>query len=229
MKTPPVSSVRCTSADLARAGLADGLLRVVDVRIVSEDREDRADADARVEVRAAVERIEHDAVLAALVAAAEDRRLVVLFTREHGDRCTRAKASDERLVRDHIELLLLLALHIRLADPSDRAREARTADLVGDRLRGERDRADDPGEVAARGRELGLLEQDVALEAHQVLGEVVAVGHARLGLVKGLGGGENSLFRGVRRTPSPRYHRRPAQLRGNPSAADATRRPKRLS
>ena len=73
-----------------------------------EDREDRADADVDVDVRGAVERIEHDDVLAAAGAAIEGDRLFVLFGGDHADVFADAQAVHQRFVGVDVELLLLL-------------------------------------------------------------------------------------------------------------------------
>ena len=103
-----------------RAGLANGFLRITNRWIVAKNREDRAHADARVEVGTAVKRVEQYAVLSTLISTPKNRRFVILFTREHRNRRARAEASHQRVVGDDIKLLLLLPLHIGLAKLSDR-------------------------------------------------------------------------------------------------------------
>ena len=95
------------------------------------DAEDRARRDVRVDVRRAVERVEDGDVLLALLdddllvdlveAVGVLRRvldadgLVLLLRREHGHLAREAKRVLKHRVRDHVELLLLLALDVDVA------------------------------------------------------------------------------------------------------------------
>ena len=188
-----------SSRDLLRSRLADCFLRVGNAWIVAQNREDRAHTDARVEIRTSVERIKEHAILSAFVAAAQNARLVILLACEYRNRCPRTEASHERLVRDDVEFLLLFALHIHFAETPNRTRKPRAAHVVRDRFRRERNRANDPREIAARRGVPRLLQEDVALEAHQIVGEVV-VWHNGLA--------QSAFAEGGRRAKSSRGSRR---------------------
>ena len=146
---------------LLRAGLQDGRDRIGDRRLVAEDREDRADADRDVEVRRAVERIEDHAVLSALAAAAENRRLLVLLRGDDGDGAAVAEARHQDVVGDDVELLLRLAVDVGAAVVAEHVFDPGVAHLGGDRLGGERDRREDPRQVARGGGIAGFFVEDV--------------------------------------------------------------------
>ena len=114
--------------------------------LVLEDAEDRARRHAGVDVRRAVERIEDGNVPRGLV---DDRLEVVLGQRrvvEHVDQEVLLLGGDhahfpgeaqrvlEHLVRDHVELLLLLALHVHRALRAHHPGDVRARDEAGDRL-----------------------------------------------------------------------------------------------
>ena len=159
--------------------------------VVPHDAEDRADADADVAVGRAVERIEHDAIAAALVALAEEHRLLVLFGSEDGDVGPIAETAHDDLVGDHVELLLHLTVRVDVAVLTEHVLDTRTPDLVGDRLAGERDGRQNPRKIARGVRVQLLLGQDVGLQRRQVVGRVVRA--QRIDRPRLLGGGVDRL------------------------------------
>jgi hypothetical protein len=140
-------------------------LRVRALRIVAQDAEDGTDAAADVEVRGSVERIEQHAV-AALPArvSADDDRLLVLLRGDDGHALAPAQQAQQHVVRDHVELLLLLALHVAAARLAEHVLEPRAAHLVADDLRGDGHRREDPRQRARGARDARLLGEQVALD-----------------------------------------------------------------
>ena len=127
--------------------------------------EDGADVDVDVDVGRAVERIEDDDVLAGLDRAVEGDRLLVLFADQRGDGVAQAQAVEQGLVGVDVELLLLLALHVGLADGAEHVAEAGGANLGLDHFGGQRNAAQQPAEPAAGLADLLLLLQDVLLHS----------------------------------------------------------------
>ena len=125
--------------------------------------EDGADVDVDVDVGRAVERIEDDDVPARLDRAVEGDRLFVLFADQRGDGVAQAEAVQQRLVGVDVELLLLLALHVGLAEGAEHVAQARRANLRFDHLGRQRNAAEQPTEAAAGLADLLLLLQDVLL------------------------------------------------------------------
>ena len=107
--------------------LAERLDRAGNGRVVSEDRKDGADADADIQVRRTVERIEDDAVFAAIHAALQDRRFFIFLGCDARDGGPAAEALHEDVVRDDVELLLGLAVHVRAAAFAQDVFDARAA------------------------------------------------------------------------------------------------------
>ena len=91
---------------------------------------DSADVHTGIDVAATVERVKDDTVLA-LVRIVDDHRLVKLLRHKHRRPARRAQGVDHDVVREHIELLLLLALHVRLARQADSARDQSVEGRVG--------------------------------------------------------------------------------------------------
>ena len=135
---------------------------------------DGADVHTGVDIAAAVEGVEDDAVLA-LVAFVDEDRLLVLLRDEHGRLARRAQRVDHDVVREHVELLLLLPLNVRLARHADpiivrhhhhrrqsvghrctrregdlQVNEARSTDVGRDELGGRLDGTQEQGEVTGR-------------------------------------------------------------------------------
>ena len=102
--------------DLSPARLQHVLhLAVPAARDLLHDGEDRAHRHVDVDVRRAVERIEEEAVLAALEAVG-DRDDPGLLLRRHGAQpAAVVHRLDDRVVGEDVELLLDLALHVRRA------------------------------------------------------------------------------------------------------------------
>ena len=90
------------------------------------DAKDGADVHTSVDVAAAVQRVKDDAVLA-LISVLDDDGILQLLRDEYGALAGRTEGVNHDVVREHVELLLLLALDVRLARESDavcsRARE----------------------------------------------------------------------------------------------------------
>ena len=102
--------------------------------------------------------------------AAQDHRLFVLLRGHDRDAFAPAERAQQDVVGDHVELLLLFALHVLVADRAEHVLEARAAHLRGDHLRGDRQRRQDPGQLAAGFGIARLLLQDVRLQGDDVGG-----------------------------------------------------------
>lgn len=79
---------------------------------------DGADVHTGVDVAAAVERVEDDAVFA-LVRVLDDDGIVDLLRDEHGALAGCPEGVDHDVVREYVEFLLFLALHVCLSRHSD--------------------------------------------------------------------------------------------------------------
>jgi len=162
-------------SDLLRTGLQERGARIARPAIVPQDAEDGADAAAHVEIRGAVERIEQHAVAPfAVRRLAQDHGLLVLLRSHDGDAFALGEEPEQHLVRDHIELLLLLALHVLGARGTQHVVEPGAAHLRGDHLRRDGQRGENPRERPRRlGKALMLL-QDVSLQGDEGAGRVRA-------------------------------------------------------
>ena len=137
--------------------------------VAAEDRENRADADVDVDVAGAVERIEDDDVFPELAIALDDHGIFVFFRRHDGHVAAVAQKLQQRLIRDDVELLDLLALDVRFARDADDAGQSRAANLSRDDLGGQRDSGQQPGELAAGARMVSALHlQDVLLDGQKL-------------------------------------------------------------
>ncbi len=133
--------------------------------ILAQDAEDGADGAADIEVRGAIQRIEQHAVLAfGGVVAAQDHRLFILLRGHDGDAFAAAERAQQDVVGDHIELLLLFALHVLVADRAEHIIQPRAAHMRCNHLGGDRQRRQDPGKLAAGLGIARLLLQDVSLQ-----------------------------------------------------------------
>ena len=156
--------------DVARGDLTAARLQhvfelaVPAARDLPNDGEDRADRHVDVDVRRAVERIEQQAVLAALevLGNLDDARL---FLGRHGAQpAAVVHRLDDDLVGEHVELLLHLALHVLVVGGAEDVGEPRAADLVGDHLGGERQVVQDARELTRRFRVVALFLDDETLD-----------------------------------------------------------------
>ncbi len=157
-----------SSRDLLATRLANGPLAVRLRRDVSQNGKDGAYTDTRVEVGTSVEWVEEHAVLSTIDSAPQDGWMLRLFGRKHCDRCARPKAAHQNLVRENIEGLLFLALHIRGARVAEHSLKPRSSNMIRNGLGREGNRRNDPGEIAARALMLGLFHENMALQTHQV-------------------------------------------------------------
>ena len=85
------------------------------------DSKDRSDIDTGIDVGGTIQRIK-DHTVSPLVLVLDDDGLLVLLRHEHRGLARRAKSIYHDVVRQHIELLLIFALDIRLssqANPRD--------------------------------------------------------------------------------------------------------------
>jgi hypothetical protein len=87
---------------------------------------DGADVDTGVNVGATIQRVKHDTVVAletsiisTLTTTADDDGLLQLLRDQYGSLAGRAEGVDHDLVREDIELLLVLALHVLFAGQTD--------------------------------------------------------------------------------------------------------------
>jgi hypothetical protein len=109
--------------------------------ILQQDAEDGSDRAADIEVRRAVERIEQHAVLALLrIVIAQDDGLFILFRGDDRDTFATAQRTQQDLVGDHVQLLLLFALHVLIADRTEHIVEPGTTHVRRNHLCGNRQR-----------------------------------------------------------------------------------------
>ncbi len=73
-------------------------------------------------------------------------------------------AADQHVVGEDVELLDLLALHVRVAGEAEDAREPGAADLAGDDLRGQRELMEEAGEVPRRAGGAPLHREQMLLQ-----------------------------------------------------------------
>jgi hypothetical protein len=67
-----------------------------------------------------------------LLRVAQNHRLLVLLGSNDGDTLTAAERAEEDIVREHVELLLHLALHVLGPDTAENVLQPRPAHFVGD-------------------------------------------------------------------------------------------------
>mmetsp|Transcript_32237 Transcript_32237/g.99729 ORF Transcript_32237/g.99729 Transcript_32237/m.99729 type:complete len:204 (+) Transcript_32237:466-1077(+) len=132
-------------------------------RLLLVDREDRARRDVAVDVRRAVEGVEADAEAARPVLGADDGLLVFLRD-EDAARPALDERVDEDVVRQHVELLLVVARRVLVARHAEEVRDARLGARARRRLAGQR-------HLRHQDRQLLVLER-----RHEVLGERVELG-----------------------------------------------------
>ena len=146
--------------DVAGAQLAPARLQHVLVgaaaraREPRQDREDRADVHVRVDVGRAVEWIEVHDIATDRHALGHLDDVLVLLGRDHGQLTRAAEHAHDRLVREDVQLLDLLALHVDRAGGAEHVREPRADDGLVDHLRGQRDIEQQAGELPTG---LGML------------------------------------------------------------------------
>ena len=134
--------------DLAAGAERVGEARAGELRLVpAEDGEDGADADVRVDVARAVERVEEHDVLAVVVG---ELGLVELLARDDAAVPAALEHVHQHFVREGVELLDRLALHVGLAGVPEEVGEARGADARVDDADRERDVVEQRGELAGR-------------------------------------------------------------------------------
>ena len=131
--------------------------------------EDSSDVDINIDVRRAIQRIEHDDVFAGFNGAVESHRLFILFAHQRSHGIAQAEAVQQSLVGVHVELLLLLALNIRLAHCTEYITQPSRANLRLDHLGSKSNSAEQPAESSSRLADLLLLLQDVLLHCRNHL------------------------------------------------------------
>ena len=120
------------------------------------------------EIEEVFERIEHHAVFAAVDAALQDGGFFVLLGRDARDGGAAAKTLHQDVIRDDVELLLRLAVHICGTIFAQHIFDARAAHLCRDCLGGQRQGGQHPGEVACGALVLRFSLQDVRLQRGDV-------------------------------------------------------------
>src|SRR3569623_767897 len=152
---------RVTGADLLGAGLQEvfgGDFFFTFGRF--QDREDRAHRDVDVDVARAVERIEQQQVLALRVLRGDGQDLVH-FLRGHAREVARPVGGfDHHIIGDHVELLLILALHVLGAGTTQHARERALVHGVRDHFGGGDDIVEQQSELAGGAGDAALLFDD---------------------------------------------------------------------
>ena len=126
----------------------------------AQDREDGADRAVDVGVGRAIQRVEHQQVLAARILGRQVVDVVHLLGGEGGDVAGPFVALDEQVVGDHIQLFLGLALDVLGVGGAEHAHQAAVADGAGDGLAGDDDVVDQRGEIARHTLDLPLFFDD---------------------------------------------------------------------
>lgn len=162
------SAIHCeTARDEFGAGQEDLLLDALRVLGEAEDTEDGSDADASVEVAAAVNGVADDGV-SRPGAFVENDAFVLLFRDEETAFPTRAHGSDEEVVADDVEFLLVIPGCIGGAGKTGEVDEGGAADVVGYGFEGKLESVTEEGEVAGGFRVFRLLFGEEAGEGDDV-------------------------------------------------------------
>ena len=130
-------------------------LRVGAGRGRAQHREDAAHRHVDVDVGRAVERVEDHNVVPAVGLLDRDGE-VLLLGRDHARAARRAQRVAEDLVRDDVELLLVLALDVGRAREARQVGDPGAVDERRDLLAGRGDGGEDDGELGVE-RAVGLL------------------------------------------------------------------------
>ncbi len=156
-------------SDLRRAALETVVERApLPRRNLPVDAEDRPDGDVDVDVRRAVERVEdHDVVAGRELVGDRDERLVLLG-RHARDEPGVIQGLVDDLVREHVELLHVLTVHVLFPRSAEDVDEAGLRHLPRDELRGERDLDEQARERPGRLRVQPLLVDEEAGDRHDV-------------------------------------------------------------
>ena len=101
-----------------------------------EDAEDGADADAGVEVAAAVDGVA-DYGVASVGVLVEDEAVLFFFADQQPAFARGAHGGDEEVVANHVELLLVVARRVGGAGEAGEVDEGGASDVVGDGFEGE--------------------------------------------------------------------------------------------
>ena len=129
--------------------------------VAAEHREDGADADVRVDVARAVERIEEHHVLAVVIG---DLHLVELLAADDAAVPAALEHVHQHFVGERVELLHRLALHVRLAGVPEQIGQTCGTDARVDDADGEADVVEQRGELAGRALRGVHAVQDVLAE-----------------------------------------------------------------
>src|SRR5690348_10526174 len=132
-------------------------------RGAAENRKDRSDVYIDVDVRRAVERIEHNGVFAAFRFPVERDGLLVLFRDKDRDAIAQAEAMHERLVRIDIQLLLRFALDIHAAGLAQRIHEPGPANTRFGHFGRQCDAGKQPGKGSTGAADALLFSKNVVL------------------------------------------------------------------
>ena len=161
--------------DVAGAQLAVSRLQAVlkraaaFARHASQHREDGADIDVGVDVRRAVQGVEVEHVLARGLILRRRHDVLVLLRDQHGELAGPAQHAVERLVRELVEPLHLLAVHVLAPGVAQDVHQARADDLGVDHLGRERDVGEQLGELAGRLGVQPLLLEDELLQGERAV------------------------------------------------------------
>src|SRR5205085_5878622 len=110
-----------------------------------------------VDIARTVERIKKHNVLTRARGGRDDLGLATLLRAENGDVAAKPETALDRLVGDHVELLLHFAMDVAALGIAQNIEQAGAANLGLNNAGGERDSGEQPTEFACRGRVLGLL------------------------------------------------------------------------
>ena len=134
--------------DLATRTQRIGEARPRELRLLAaKDREDGPDADVRIDVARAVERIEQHDILAVVIGAG---RLFELLAPDDAAVAAALEDVDEHVVAERVELLDLLALHVDLAGVPEQIGQTGGTDARVDDADGERDVVEERRELPGR-------------------------------------------------------------------------------
>jgi hypothetical protein len=150
-------------ADLAGAGLQEiAGLRVLARRGSAQHREDAAHRHVHVDVGGAVQRVEQEQVFAARVLRRQRIRRFQFLGQHASQVSTPFAGAQEHVVGQHVQGLLLLALHIAGAGAAEHIGQRPVGHLAGDGLAGERHVGDERVEFAGGiGVAASLLDEEL--------------------------------------------------------------------
>jgi hypothetical protein len=154
--------------------LADGAARRLGRRL--QDGKDGADGEIDIDVARAVDRVEQEQVFAPRVAVGDEVDGLHLLRRHGGEVAAPLVGLQERLVGDHVELLLHLALDVLGVEIAEHAAERALVDRMADGLAGARHDLDQQAQLGGQGGLAALLFDEELGQGLAMHGNPVSVG-----------------------------------------------------